>query len=333
MITIYPNDTKTGNSKKSYFFEALGKLTKTRIIPFSSARAAMVYGLKALGFGRMDEILVPSFLSHCVISALARTSFPTMTSSCRTKGILIYHQFGFPQRIQDIEVVAAKCGWIVLNDCANTMFSSYNGELLMKWGGFSVLSFSKIYPCTLGGALISSRSEIHEAIDANYGTLSVKHTNKVIEVYEILKRARENISCIDVGFEIDAVFGYLPELVAFPEGSLSSLPKNTCEIEEDTNRRKQLLNIVKSYFPDRVPDCPECDVVPFAIPVSGEIGQLESISSKIRQEIEADVPVLHFDFARNMLNPDYRKSLVIGCHEAWSEELVIKICQMIKEDF
>jgi Predicted pyridoxal phosphate-dependent enzyme apparently involved in regulation of cell wall biogenesis len=330
VITIYPNDTIIGNSKRSYFFKALGNLTKTRIIPFSSARAAMVYGLRALGFARMDEVLVPSYLSHCIISALARTSFPTMTSSCRTKGILVYHQFGFPQRIKDIAAQAAKCGWIVLNDCANTMFSSYNGELIMKWGDFSVLSFSKIYPCTLGGALISSRSEVHEAIDANYETLSVEHTNKVIEACIILKRAKENIMCMDTAFEIDAVFGYLSELVTFPDDSLFSLPKNTCEIEKDVSRRKQLLSLVRSYFPDRIPDCQECDVVPFAIPVSGESGKLESISYRIKQEMEVDVPVLHFDFARNMLDPNYKKSLVIGCHEAWSEELIIKICEIIK---
>ncbi len=330
MITIYPTHTEKSNDEQSHFFEALSQLTGLKKTPFSCGRAAMVYGLRALGIGRMDEILVPPYLGHCVLSALARTSFPTMTPSHRTKIILVFHQFGYPQKISAIEKVASKNDWIILNDCANTIFSSCRGEPVINWGDFSVLSFAKLYPCTLGGGLISTKGEIQEAIETNHAAMSLSHFNRVNIAHETLEKAHKNLLGVEAQFEIEAVFGYLPELVAFPNRYLSLLPQTTQEIEEDTNHRRRLLNIVNSYFPDRVPDCSECDVVPFAIPVSGEPAQLELVSGRIKQELRVDVPVLHFDFAKNMLQPDYRKSLVIGCHKDWRENIVIDICEMIK---
>jgi len=44
-----------------------------------------------------------------------------------------------------------------------------------------------------------------------------------------------------------------------------------------------------------------------------------------------NTPVLHFDYAQNMLKPDYRKALVVGCHEGWSEDRIRVIFQIVKD--
>ena len=85
MLTIYPDPLKTkSNNNSNQFFEVLSKEINKEIYPFSSARAAMVYSLRAMGLNRMDEILVPPYLSHCVISALSRTSFPSMIPTIKS---------------------------------------------------------------------------------------------------------------------------------------------------------------------------------------------------------------------------------------------------------
>jgi hypothetical protein len=93
-----------------------------------------------------------------------------------------------------------------------------------------------------------------------------------------------------------------------------------------------LLAIVTSYFPERVPECSESEVIPFAIPIAGDLSQMESISERIRRQMDVEVPILHFDFARNMLEPDYRKALVIGCYADWNEDMVTGICEIIREN-
>jgi len=333
MIDIYPGCIATKDVKPGVFLKAFIELTGLEVIPFSSARAAMVFGLRALGVGRMDEILVPPWLGHCVLSALARTSFPTMAPTSRTKAILVFHQFGYPQRLDEIEKVASDNGWIILNDCANTIFSEHRGRSVVEWGDFSVLSLSKLYPCALGGALVSSRREIQSAIEANYGILSDKHADRANIAHEILRKAKKNIWGPETGIEVDAVYGYIPELVAFPSNALQSLPNTAKEIRIDVEHRRHVLDIVSSCLPGHVPECRESDVVPFAIPVAGPPEELEFLSREIKDEMDVDVPILHFDFDRNMLNPDYKKSLVIGCHRGWSESTVIRLCEIIKACF
>jgi hypothetical protein len=332
MVTIYPTCAVEMNRKNSHFFEALSELTRLRIIPFSSARGALVYGLRALGVERMDEILVPPFLAHCVTSALGRTAFPTMTPSRRTRAILVFHQFGYPQRIEHIEKVAFENEWFIVNDCAHAMLSGYRGKMVLNWGDFAALSFSKFYPCNLGGGLVVRSSKIQKSIEDNFEELKTKHAKLANRAYEILLRARENLSEIQEQFEIDAVYGYLPELVACPSQVLAFLPDTIQEIQQDANRRRDLFKFVQACFPDRVPDATDCDVVPFAIPVAGEASQLEWASLEIKKRLGIEAPVLHFDFSRNMLRPDYRKSLVIGCHGEWTEEWVTAICEILNEE-
>ena len=116
MIGLYPEFLRQTTPSKGGFFDALKDVTGLDPLPFSCARAALVYGLRALGFNRMDEILVPPFLGQCVLSALARTAFPAMTPSRRTKGVLVVHQFGYPQALgrQGIR------GPVVQPDCLHT---------------------------------------------------------------------------------------------------------------------------------------------------------------------------------------------------------------------
>lgn len=332
MITIYPTPTAKTERRASHFVDALSTLVGLKVVPFSSARAALVYGLRALGIGRMDEILVPPFLAHCVLSALSRTSFPAITPSQRTKAIFVFHQFGYPQQIDHIERIVLQNGWFIVNNCAHSLLSSYHGKMVSDWGDFAVMSFPKFYPCNLGGALIGRNIRIHKSIDENYEELAKQHHHRAERAYEILLKARQNLSGTDEQFQIDAVYGYLPEMIAFPIKALSCLPDTVGQIHQDADRRRKLLDIVRIYFPDRIPESAECDVVPFAIPVAGEAEHLERASLRIKERLGVEAPVLHFDFARNMLEPEYKKALIIGCHDGWKEDLVYQILDLVKKE-
>lgn len=332
MISIYPKGVETGYAQKGDFFSLLKESTRADVIPFSCGRAALVYGMQALGFTRRDEILVPPYLGHCVLSALARVSFPTMTSSSATKGILVFHQFGYPQQLDEIQKAAAKNKWFIINDCANTMFSSYKGKKVIAWGDFTMLSFAKLYACLLGGGLIGHKSTVRDIMNENYEMLRASQVARARSAYAILQKAQENAFGLETEFEVDAVYGCLPRLVAFAPQALAALPDTREKIKEDIDRRKRLLQIIYSYFPKFVPNHPDSEVVPFAVPISGKESQLEHLSRSIKDKFSIDVPVLHFDFACNILEPEYRKALVVGCHQQWSEGIVTKICEYLKEN-
>jgi len=278
----------------------------------------------------MDEILVPPFLSHCVLSALSKTIFPVMTPSNRTKAILVFHQFGYPQQIKLLEEAAAKNEWKIVNNCVNAPFSSHENKKIIEWGDFAVVSFPKWYACNLGGGLATANPQILQKLDETYEKLCKAHINRSNWAFDTLLKSKKNPSGIEERFDVDAVYGILPELIAFPSQSHALLPGTTQEIEDDIEHRKRLFALVQTRFPENIPEISECDVAPFAIPVSGDVDQLEKFSVIIREKLQADVPVLHFDFKRNMLNPDYKKALVIGCHSQWTEDLVSSICDIIE---
>jgi hypothetical protein len=333
MIGIYPSYKEGKGSGKNNFFDVLKKAAGLDIIPFTCGRSAMVAGLRACGLDRMDEVLVPPYLGQCLLSALSRTSFPTMTSSDRTKAILVFHQFGFPQDIDEIESRAESNGWIILNDCANTLFTRVQGRILLEWGDFSISSFSKLYACGLGGGLFSKRPDVLAGVSARDEKSPHNHIERTEQAFEKLIKINSGYFGDGSVYEINSLYGYLPDLVSFPQKAFSALPSTLEEISNDLNHRKKIWSIIKEAFPDRVPHCEDDEVVPFAIPVRGDDSELEVISQQIIKELSLDAPVLHFDFARNMLIPDYRPSLVIGCHKDWDEASVQRICFLIKNIF
>ena len=329
MINLYPG-FKNGRGNKT-FFDILELKTGLKVLPFTCGRSAMAVGLSAAGLGRTDEILVPPYIGQCVLSALSRTSFPTMTPSNRTKAILVFHQFGFPQNLAIIESVARRNGWIILNDCANTLFTKINEQFLVEWGDFTIISLSKLYPCGLGGGFYSKRLDIYEKVSANYEKLSYTHSIRAEQALEKLVEINKGTYGPETIFEINSLYGYLPDLVAFPQKAYFGLPSNLEDMGRDITHRKKMYKLALDVFGDNVPVCDD-EVVPFAIPIFGEKERLFLIAEKIQNRFNVCAPVLHFDYARNMLELDYRPSVVVGCHDGWTEEIVHQIFSMIKKE-
>lgn len=329
MISLYPK-YKNGNGALQPFLDAFKGTTGQEMLPFSCARAAMVFFLRACGTTRMDEILVPPFLGGCVLSALTHTIFPNLRPSEKTKVIMVYHQFGFPQKIEEIAQIAKRQQWRILSNCSNTLFSKTHGVSLVGWGDAAIVSFAKLFSTGLGGGLITSSQEIKERSTdaantrelhrawADNGLLVIQRAHAIDEQTEHMR------------LEIEGAYGYLPEILAFPNAASSCLPQDQVALEGDCNRRKKFLTITKDFFSDRLPDCTDAEVVPFAIPIRGSRETLDRISKEIRNTFGYHAPVLHFDFACNMLASAYEPALVLGCHEEWSEEKLSNICQLIK---
>jgi hypothetical protein len=324
MTDIYPF-FRAGNGG-NLFFDCLSSILDCKLTPFFSGRSAMLAGLEAFGITRMDEILVPPYLGHCVLSAVSRTAFPTMTTSKRTKAILVYHQFGFPQKLKEIESIARDNDWLILNDCANTIFTkAADGGYLVDWGDFTVVSFSKLYNCGLGGGLWTKRNELLPSLSEK----SQFDREMAEELFDLYLRIQDGSFGAQKQLKIDMLYGCLPEVRSIAEMAIKSLPGSLQEIKEDIERRKRIYSTAINVFGENVPIC-DGDVVPFAIPVKGKPDVLEKVSNKFNKDYGINLPILHFDFERNMLHSDYRKALIIGCHKDWNEDIVYQVHDAIK---
>ena len=304
---------------KSGIFRELEELFGESVFPFSSGRAALVFALRALGFTRRDEILIPPFLSDCVISAISKTAFPSLTPSKNTKAIYVYHQFGYPQDLKKIEQSARNQGWIIINSCVNSLYTKYHGEWIIKWGDFSILSFPKLYSCCLGGGLLTKREELKESVKEKLRGLSGAHQYWANKAYDDLFLATQLGDDFEKERLIQSVYGYLPNVLAFPEKAANELPTSTGKIIEDIERRRRLSRILTERIPEIIPKEVE-KVVGTAIPII--LSKKTDIKMFRNERIlkNYSMPLLHFDYNQNMFEPSYRLSAVVELSPECSEE-------------
>ena len=332
MIDIYPNYKQNQKNSTQNFFEVLKTALGHEIISLTCGRSALLAAVQALSLSRQDEILVPPFVSQCVLSALSRSSFPTLSASSRTKAIMVLHQFGFPQNLAAIEEKARENNWAIINNASHSLMTKIKDRSILEWGDVTVVSLSKIYPCILGGGLMTRRKELYQKVQAKLQAKDSKDQLRVDEAFKILQSAKAGLLKDDADFEISKVYGYLPDLLSVPAGVFQALPTNVKEVSADREHRKNIWAYFQKNLPEHIPQLKgDVDLAPFAVPVRVPDVLLRKLPAILKARFNIDIPILHFDYACNMLYPDYQKVLMIGCHSQWDLDVVQGIGETIKD--
>lgn len=154
----------------------------------SSGTAALHLGLILLGVAPGDEVICQSMTfsaSANPIMYLGATpvfvdSEPQTWNICpdtleetikdrivkgkKPKAIIAVHLYGMPFKADEIRTVANKYGIPILEDSAEALGSSYNGQKCGTFGDISILSFNgnKIITTSGGGALVTRKKEVKD---------------------------------------------------------------------------------------------------------------------------------------------------------------------------
>jgi dTDP-4-amino-4,6-dideoxygalactose transaminase len=135
--------------------QILSDLFRKPVILLNSGRTGIFLALAARGITRRDEVLVPQFLSECILNTINKAGFPSLEYCPRTKAVLVVHQFGYPQKIDKIMEYARARSLLVIEDCAFSFSSAYQGKRIGSRGDAAVFSFPKVFPTILGGCLVT----------------------------------------------------------------------------------------------------------------------------------------------------------------------------------
>lgn len=165
---------------------------------YNSCRSALVEGMKGLGIGKGDEVLLQSFTCVAVPNAVLWTGAKpiycdidtsgnidvadaTRKITRQTKAILIQHTFGVPADIQKIKAFAKKHSLYIIEDCAHALGVDVEGEKLGGVGDIACFSFGrdKVISSVSGG-LLRVRNE------------HVKVIKEVSESYKTITQPPEN---------------------------------------------------------------------------------------------------------------------------------------------
>ncbi len=165
--------------------EALGSELARRCgvrhgVAVSSGTAALHMIVRALGLGRGDEVLVPSFTFAASVNVLLyEGATPVFVDvdpdTCnlspaeleckvtpRTKAVMVVDAFGHPAEWDEILAIAARRRLQVIDDSCEALGAEYNGQPLGRFGRAAAFAFypNKQITTGEGGAIVTDDDEI-----------------------------------------------------------------------------------------------------------------------------------------------------------------------------
>lgn len=144
------------------------------------SRNALFLVLKALGWEKPAEIIIPAFTCPVVKCAIDEANVvpvpvdaeeggynidPDLVEKAitpNTKAVYVVHTYGHPAQIEKICAVARKHNLIVIEDLAHSLFTiNRDGKQLGTYGDFAILSFTKEIVNFEGGAVLTNNTKIY----------------------------------------------------------------------------------------------------------------------------------------------------------------------------
>lgn len=266
------------------------------------------------------EILVPQWLGSWVYFQMGNYAFPSNVLSNKTKVLVMYHQYGFPQNIDKILNYADDNKLIVLEDCAHTLAGESSGHKLGFIGAYSLYSFSKFFFCYTLGAVRSGDEEFldyarQEKAKVNSWVTLFNNATKAMYEYttdrsnEWLKSFALNLTYMSYAL-YDAGFK--------PLKKAESLAKKKVDYEIFI-RDKHF-----KHFRERTDKFGICDhlekedVSPYMIPILVSDSKRDKLVGKLRER-GFGTKVHRFDVNRYFIEPDFQPCIPIFCHSGISE--------------
>jgi len=168
------------------------KLRVKHVVSTNSGTAALHCSLLALGVGRGDEVILPSFTfvstANVVLACGARPVFVdngpdynmepksfAKALSRKTKAVIPVHLYGYPAEMEEINETAERHSVSVIEDAAESLGAEYKGKqtgTLSRMGCFSLYA-TKVVTSGEGGAVSTDDDELADKLKLirNHGML------------------------------------------------------------------------------------------------------------------------------------------------------------------
>jgi perosamine synthetase len=151
-------------------------------VSVSNGTVALHLAFESLGVSTGDEIIVPNFtFVASVNSILHAKATPVLVDidpftlnidcelieksiSCKTKAILVVHLYGLPCEMDKILKIAKEHNLLVIEDCAESLGSMFDDQIVGTFGDASTFSFygNKTITTGEGGMVLFREKEIAE---------------------------------------------------------------------------------------------------------------------------------------------------------------------------
>ena len=150
-------------------------------VPVNRGRTAIELALRAMGLGKEDEVIFPSYVCHSVLDAVVRTgavpvfadvgpelqlTVDTVRSAItsKTKCVVVPHLFCRTAPIDNIEVMLRGTGIWLIDDAAQLFGSRCDGRLVGAFGDCGIISCGpgKTLAGAAGGLFVTDNRDLYE---------------------------------------------------------------------------------------------------------------------------------------------------------------------------
>lgn len=255
------------------------------------------------------EMLVPRWACTSLYNTIHKVCFPTIQDSSSLRGVLVYHQYGFPQRL---DIIAQRCrdrGLFMIENCVNCAFDGPSPHRMGETGLASIFSLPKMFRTVLGGALIPRDPDL-KAFCSGY----FREDEPWIRG---LSRAARRLS------EIFPSSGsqHLQEMAyGVTDYGRKAAQKDVALLHKDhavgaiAHRTQNYARLRREFA-----DTPffvglEPDVVPYVVPLFGPPEFLARLSTRLSNQ-GWETGVYRFDAARNIFEPDFVACVPLPVHQ------------------
>ena len=151
-------------------------------IPVNRGRTAIELGLRAMGIGSGDVVVLPSYICKSALEGVVRTgakpafadvgddlnvTAATVEAAItpNTKCVLVAHLFGNPAPIDEIELVLSGTGIALMDDAAQALGAQRAGRPVGTFGRCGIVSCGPGKPlaAAAGGLLLTADPDLYEA--------------------------------------------------------------------------------------------------------------------------------------------------------------------------
>ena len=208
-------------------------------VAVSSGTAALHLSLIALGVGKGDEIVIPSYVCPALLNAISYVNAVPIIADVekftfnidvndlrgritgRTKAIIVPHMFGLPADIDEI----ISLGIPVIEDCAQSAGSRHKGGYTGGFGVLSMFSFyaTKMFSTGEGGMVLSNDDDLIRTVRdlRDYDekeSYSVRYNYKMTDIQAALgiSQLRKLTSFIERRKEIAGFYDEVLQEMTFP---------------------------------------------------------------------------------------------------------------------
>lgn len=268
---------------------------------------------------KTDEVLMPQWLGYWVYNQVNEFARPVFSVGRATKVIMPYHQYGFPQKMAEIQECAESIGAVVVEDCAHALWMDSSLRLPQCADNFRIYSFSKFFFCYALGAVVGGDKSFRDFATAQVGNASrvVTLFNNVVKYLHEMHLS-ERLPDSGLWDNFLAMSYALYGKGMRPGGSAFRLMMAKIDAEIDCRRRRY------SYFKDRFRHLEverylgEGDVAPYVIPLLLPLEKLKRLSASL-QGAGFKTDIYNFDINRNLLDPKFEKVLWVLIHRGMTD--------------